>query len=234
MTSVTLKAQLRDVFGRRKVKKLRQQGIVPGHVFGHGVKTIAVQVAEKEFQKAEKIAGETGIVNLQIDSESRPVLIRSFQVDPVTDQVLHIDFYQVNLKEKVKVRVPVEVVGESPAVESKQGVLLTPLTEIEVEALPTDLPEAIKVDISKLEKLDDAILVKDLNVGDKVTILADPDETVVKIGELVTKETEEILAEEAAERAEAEEVEKGEAEEGEEKPTGEESPPPSSDSLTNS
>ena len=198
MNTVALAGEPRKIFGR-KVKALRREGIIPAHIFGHKIKTIHVQIPEKEFIKVEKEAGETGIVELKINSASHPVLIRATQVDPVTDQVLHVDFYQVDLKEKVKVRVPIETVGESPAVESKQGVLLIPMAEIEVEALPTELPESIKIDISKLAKVDDAILVNDLKLPAGIGVLAEPEETVIKIGELVTKEAEEILAEEAAE-----------------------------------
>lgn len=202
MITISLAGEPRKILGK-KVRKLRREGIVPAHIFGHKIKTSHIQVLEKDFQKVEKEAGETGVVELKIGGEVHPVLIRDVQVDPVTDEPLHIDFYQVNLKEKVKVHVPIETIGESPAVESKLGVLLAPLSEIEIEALPSDLPESIKIDISKLQQVDAAILVKDLKIPAGVEILADPDETVVKIGELVTKEAVEILAEEEAERAEA-------------------------------
>jgi large subunit ribosomal protein L25 len=148
-------------------------------------------------------AGETGIVSLKIGKESKPVLIRATQKHPLTGQILHIDFYQVNLKEKVKVEIPIEIIGESPAVEKSEGLLLTPITEIEVEALPTELPESIKVDISKLAHIDDAVLIKNLKIPPSVKIFAEPDETVVKIGELVTKEMEEIEAEIESEKVEA-------------------------------
>ena len=200
MAQLQLKADQRKIFGR-KVKKLRAEGQIPAHVFGHGIKTVHISVPVGNFRKLYDEAGETTIVNLQVgDGEKRPVLIRGVQTNPVTDNILHVDFYQVKLTEKVKVAVPVEIIGESKAVEQKLGILLQPLSEIEVEALPADLPESVKVDISKLEKLDDGVLVKDLAVGKGVTVLADPEETVVKIGELVTRETEEILAEVEAER----------------------------------
>src|SRR3989344_4993319 len=111
MDTLALTGEQRKIFGR-KVKTLRQEGIIPAHVFGRKIKTVHVQVPEKEFVRVEKQAGETGIVELKINGTNHPVLIRSFQVDPVSDQVLHIDFYQIDLKEKVKVRVPVEPVGE--------------------------------------------------------------------------------------------------------------------------
>lgn len=215
MKTLELKAEKRQILGR-KVKGLRKQGKIPAHVFGKGLKTVHVSVEGANFTKVYDQVGETGLVNLKVDSEIRPVLIRSIQNHPVTDLPLHIDFYQVNLKEKVKVNVPLEFVGESLVVEKKEGLLLTPLSEVEVEALPTDLPEAIKVDIAKLEHLDDTIHVKDLKVDRaKVEILTDPEEVVANIGELVTKKMEEVEAEIEAEKAEA--VEEVIVEEKEEK-----------------
>jgi len=203
MEQIPLSAQKRTVLGR-KVKKMREEGLIPGHVFGHKVKTIHVQVKGSEFSKVFEKVGETGIVDLAVDGGKRPVLIRNLQVHPVTDKPLHIDFYQVNLAEKVKVDVPLEIVGESPAVEKKIGLLLTPVSQIEVEALPADLPEKVEIDVSKLENVGDEIKVRDLAVDKtKVEILTDEDLVVVQIGELVTKEMEEVEAEIEAEQAEA-------------------------------
>lgn len=195
-----LKAEQRKVLGR-KVKNLRKQGVIPAHVFGHNIKTLHIQIDEKEFEKIAKVAGETSVVDLTVNSKTHPVLIRGVQVHPLTNKPLHIDFYQVSLKEKVKVAVPVEIAGVVPAVEKKVGVLLTPLTEIEIEALPQNLPEKIEVDVSKLENVGDAIKVSDLKIDrEKVEVLTDPELIVANIGELVTKEAEEVLAAEAAER----------------------------------
>lgn len=195
-----LKAELRKILGR-KVKKLRKDGIIPAHVFGHNIKTLHIQIDEKEFEKIAKVAGETSVVDLTVNSKTHPVLIRGVQVHPLTDKPLHIDFYQVSLKEKVKVAVPVEIAGVALAVEKKVGVLLTPLTEIEIEALPQNLPEKIEVDVSKLEIVGDVIKVSDLKIDrEKVEVLTDSELIVANIGELVTKEAEEVLAAEAAER----------------------------------
>src|SRR3989344_5372824 len=213
MQTVPLKAQKRTVLGR-KVKTLRKQGFIPAHVFGRKVKTEHVQVMAGEFAKVYEKTGETGIIDLAVDSSSseasakggqkKPVLVKNVQVHPVTDTPLHIDFYQVNLSEKVKVNVPIEIMGESPAVHKKIGVLLTPVSEIEVEALPADLPENIEVNVEKLENVGDEIKVKDLKVNRaKVTINADEEIVVAQIGELVTKEMEAVEAEVEAEQAEA-------------------------------
>lgn len=229
MEQVPLTGQKREVLGR-KVKKLRKQGIIPAHIFGRKIETLHIQVNEHDFKKVFEKAGETGVVDLQIDKKSHPVLVRNVQVNPVTDSLIHIDFYQVNLLEKVKVNVPLEIIGVAPAVEKKTGLLLTPVTEIEVEALPTDIPESVQVDISNLATVGDVLKVSDLKVDkSKIEILVEPELVIVQIGELVTKEMEAVEAEaeaaaaaaEVAEGAEGEEKVEGEGE-GEEKAEGEE------------
>lgn len=210
MEQIPLIAQKRTILGR-KVKKMRAEGQIPAHVFGHKVKTIHVQVKKGDFAKVFEKAGETGIVDLAIDGSPRgeagqkhPVLIRNVQFHPVTDETLHIDFYQVNLTEKVKVNVPLEVVGESPAIEKKIGLLLTPVSEVEIEALPQDLPEKIEVDVSELANVGDEVKVKDLAVDrSKIEIHTESELVVIKIGEFVTKEMEAVEAEIEAEKAEA-------------------------------
>ncbi|HEY5600833.1 MAG TPA: 50S ribosomal protein L25 [Patescibacteria group bacterium] len=208
---VALKAENRTVLGR-KVKKLRKDGKIPGHVFGRNVKTVHVSVEKKDFLKTYNQVGETGLVNLKIGaSEERPVLVRNTQFDPLTDEVIHIDFFQVNLKEKVTANVPLEIIGEAPAVEQKLGVLLTPVTELEVEALPTDLPEKIEVDVSNLNAVDEAILVGDLKIPSGVEVKDDLEETVAKIGELMVEEEEPVVVEAAEGEEAAVEGEAGEA-----------------------
>ena len=202
MEQIPLVAQKRTILGR-KVKTLRREGLIPAHVFGHKVPTVHVQVAKNEFAKVLEKAGETGIVDLAVDSQKRPVLIRNVQIHPVTDELLHIDFYQVNLTEKVKVNVPLEVIGESPAVGKKIGLLLTPVTEVEIEALPADIPEIIQVDVTKLENVGDEIKIRDLPIDkSKVEVQVDEELIVAQIGELVTKEMEAVEAEIEAEKAE--------------------------------
>ena len=220
MEQVPLVAQKRTVLGR-KVKTLRLAGVIPAHVFGHKVKTIHVQVKAGEFDKVFEKAGETGIIDLAVDGEKRPVLVKNVQTHPVSNIPLHIDFYQVNLSEKVKVNVPLEIVGEAPAVHKKIGLLLTPVTEIEIEALPADLPEKIEVDVAHFENVGDEIKVKDLKIDrSKIEIHADEELVVVQIGELVTREMEEVEAEIEAEQAEA--VEEVAEAEGAVPPEGEE------------
>ncbi len=219
-----LVVEKRKILGK-KIKKLRREGILPANVYGKNIKSQAVQVPYKEFDKVFKEAGETGLIDLELDGKSIPVLIHNLQVEPLSRTPLHADFFQVNLKEKVKTMVPLVIIGEPKAVTDKIGLLLQPLAEVEVEALPEELPENIEVNVEPLAAIDEQITVADLKKPAGVEILAAPDQVVVKIAELVTKEAQEEAAAEAAaaEEAKAEATEEaGETPvEGEAKPEGE-------------
>lgn len=184
-----LAVEKRKALGR-KVKKLRQEGVLPANIYGKTLKSLAVQLALKEFLSVYQQVGETGIVELKVDKEqkTRPVLIHNVQFDPVSDQPLHADFYQVNLKEKIISDIPVETVSESPAMTQKIGVLIQPLSGVEVEALPTDLPDKFEIDISSLKEIHDAITVGDLKVPKGVKILTSAKEILAKIEPLAKEE----------------------------------------------
>lgn len=227
---IKVEVEKRKVVGR-KVKKLRREGILPANIYGKNIKSLSVQLSLKDFLPVYQKVGETGIVELKVSGEQklRPVLIHNVQLDPVTDQPLHADFYQVSLVEKITSDIPVEIVGESPAVEQNIGVLIQPLSEVEVEALPTDLPDKFSVDISSLKEIDDAVTVGDLKPPAGVKILTGKKEILAKI-EPPTKEevapppTEEAPAEEVPEEEKLEEAkapakEEKPAEKPAEKPT---------------
>ena len=212
MKKYTLTAEVRTLVGR-KVKNLRKEGKLPASLYGKHIKSLSLVLSEELFSDVYDKAGETGLIELHVDKEVKPVLVHTVQIDPVSSALLHVELYQVNLKEKVKAKVPVVQVGESPAAAEKLGVLLTLLDEIEVEALPADLPEKIEVDISTLTAVDQEIRVSDLKVPSEVTILSDIEQGVVKVGALVTREAEaEAQAEEAAKAAAAATTEGAEAE----------------------
>lgn len=230
MDRIPLNAQERTILGK-KVKSLRRDGVIPGHVYGKNLETESVSVSAQDFNRVFHQAGETGLVDLKIGTDKiRPVLIRDIQYDPLTGRALNIDFYQVNLKEKVTVPVPIEIIGQEPeSVHMGEAVVLQNLAEVEVEALPTDLIEKIEVDITNLKQIDDAILVSQLNYDrNLLTVLADEEEVVVKLAPAVTEEMKALLeeqeaeaeaaaAEQAAEEGtEGEETTEGEAAEGEE------------------
>lgn len=201
MDRIPLKAEERIILGKQ-VKKLRQQGFVPAHVFGNKIETEHVAVKASEFAKVYNQAGESGLIDLKIGSDKiRPVLVRDVQVDPVRGATLHVDFYQVNLLEKVSVWVPIEITGEEPeVVHSGEAIVIQPMNEVEVEALPAELPEKFVVDISKLKQIDDSITVAEMVVPEGVTVLADPEAVVAKLDNAVSEEAQKLMEEEAAEQ----------------------------------
>ena len=202
-----LAVEKRKVVGK-KVYKLRRENILPANIYGRNMKSTAVQVPYKEFEKVYKEAGETGIVDVSIDGEIKPSLIHNLQQDYFNHKILHVDFFQVNLKEKVKTTIKLVTIGEAKAVTEKIGLLEQPLAEIEIEALPTDLPENIEVNVEPLAELEAQITVGDIKAPEGVTILTDPSQVVAKIGSLISKEAAEQAAAEAAaaEAAKAEEA----------------------------
>lgn len=209
-----LDAKERTVLGK-KVKGLRKTGLIPGHVFGNGIETEHVSVNLRDFLPVLKQAGETGLIDLQVgDEKVRPVMIRDTQYNPVTGDLLHIDFYQVNLKEKVKVYIPIVLKALEEEIESvKMGeaVVLHVLNEVEVEALPADLIDQIEVDIKPLKNVGDTITVGTLSYDmSKLTVLADPQEIVVKLAPAVTEEMKALLEEQETEAAAVQEAVEGE------------------------
>lgn len=202
MKRTNLPVTKREVFGK-KVKKLRKEGTLPGNVYGKELKSIAVQMPTKSFLSVFEEAGHSGVVDLKLGEETIPTLVHEVTYDHIDRLPLHVDFYKVNLKEKVKTAVPVVLIGEPTAVTEKLGLLLQNLDEVEVEALPTDLPENVEVDVTHLAAVGEMVKVSDMKVSAEVTVLTDPSLEVARIAELVSKEAEEQAAAEAAEAAAA-------------------------------
>lgn len=198
-----LKTEKRKIEGR-KVKQLRKVGLLPANVYGKDFKSLSVQLPVKDFLAVYKEAKETGVIELSVGEEQHPVLIHNVQLHPVTGAPLHADFHRISLTEKVKATVSVVMVGEAPAVTQKLGLLLTPVSELEVEALPADLPEKIEVDVTGLAAVGQEIKLVDLKLSAKISLTADPEMVLVKIGELITEEAKkEMEAEKAAAEAAA-------------------------------
>lgn len=189
-----LAAQLRTVLGT-KVKHVRTAGMIPAVLYGKGHQAVSLQIPEKAFEKIFRDAGESTLVYVTVGSESHPTIIHDVVRHPVSDAYLHADFYKVRLDEKVKAEVPIVFVGESPAVKNLGAILVKSLNEVEVEALPQNLPHQITVDLSALENIGDHVAVVGLNVKD-ARILGNPDEIVVIVQ--APKSEEELAAELAA------------------------------------
>ena len=176
-----LKAEKREVTGK-KVRFLRRKGLLPASIYGKGMTSLSVSLPTAETVKVFEMAGESTLIDLVMDTNERwPILFKNPQYDPVEGNLIHVDLHKVNLKEKITAEVPVEIIGESDAV--KAGNVLMEITMvIEVESLPTDLPEKFVVDISKLVAVDDAITVEQLEFDkSKVEIKNATDQVIVKI-----------------------------------------------------
>lgn len=200
---ISLSAKPREEFG---------SGMIKAVVYGPGVENANIVIDEKEFKKVFRQAGESSLIELTIGKEKRPVLVHEIQKDSVSDLIIHIDFYQADLKEEVQVAVPLVFEGVAPAEKELGGTLNKNMLELEVKALPTNLPQEIKVDISGLKTFEDHILVKDLKVPANVTIIKGGDEIVAAV--LAPVKVEEELAAEITENVE--DVEKVEKEKKEE------------------
>jgi len=176
-----LKARKRKILGK-KVKKLRKMNLIPAIVYGHNISSIPVEVEKKEFEKVFKSAGESTIIDLKIDDEKPiKVLIHDVSYHPLTDEIIHVDFYQIKEKEKVTVDVNLKFINESPAVKEKGGVLIHHLTKIKIECLPKDLVHEIEVDLSKLSEINSLIRIKDLKIPSNIKVLENPEDVVVSV-----------------------------------------------------
>lgn len=187
MQKVEIQAMPRTLVGRA-TKTLRSQDLLPAVLYGHNFKSLNIQIPMKAFKKAYAEAGESTLIYVKLDSESYPAIIHDVAVDPRSDIFLHADFYKVKLDEKIKAKVPVVIVGESPAVKGMGGILIKNINEIEVEGFPQDLPHELQIDISKLEKFGDHVQVKDLVISDKLTIEAKPEDIIALVQEPISEE----------------------------------------------
>ena len=198
----SIAAEPRELMAKR-TKQLRRQGIIPGVVYGNKIENKSVQVERKAFEHAYMRAGSTTLVDLTIGDggKATKVFIHDVRRDPINYQLTHIDFLAVNLLEAMTMSVALVLVGDSPAVHNKEGLLLHQMEHINVKALPGDIPSLIEVDISGLAEVDQAIHVSDLELPDNVTLLSNPDDIVARINAMpivVEEEVEETEGEEAA------------------------------------
>jgi large subunit ribosomal protein L25 len=205
---LALPASKRNVLGK-KTRFLRRQSIIPTHLFGHGLESVPLQCDTAELQRIIAQAGTTRLIALEIEGDKQPrsVFIREIQRDACTGALLHIDFYQVRKKERIKVDVPIVPVGEAPALKEKGRSLIHGITSLSVECLPDRLPPQIEVDLSPLEDVEQAIYVKDIAISPDITVITAPDQLVMKVSEARVEKVEEVVVEAEAVEAEAVEVE---------------------------
>jgi large subunit ribosomal protein L25 len=213
MANIPLRAEPRALRGK-KVAQLRRMGKIPANIYGHNVAPTAVSINTTTFTRLHPKLAPTTILQLHLpDEEPRPVMVKRASHDPRSGRILHVQFYQVNLHEKITATIPIVATGQPEAVAQGSGLLLQALDAVEVEALPMDLPPDIAVDVSGLHDSHEGIYVRDLPIDrDKITIKTHEDELVFKIAApQAAPEDEVVPAAEAAEAAAPEEAGEGEA-----------------------
>ncbi len=211
MEKIVIQATRRTVTGK-KVGALRRAGKLPGVLYGHQTESTPILMELRDASRVLAHASSSQLITVNLDGKEFATLVREKQRDFIKGTLLHVDFQVVSLTEKIRTTVGIELSGTSPAVKDYNGVVVQELDEVEVEALPQDLPEKIVVDISGLTKIGDAVYVRDLSIPTGIEILNEPDEVVV----IVTGAAPEISEEEMAEEiAEPEVIERGKKEEEE-------------------
>ncbi len=196
----TYSVEPRTTLGKR-VARLRRQGVLPANIFGRGLESVAVQIDERAVRDLLHSHGLNTLISLEIAGENspRPVVVRDVGRHPVTRVPLHLDFYQVDLERTITGSVPIQIVGESPAVRDLGGLLLVGADSVQIEALPADMPNNVAVSIEGLVELDDEITVGDVDLPDTITVLSDPDQMLARIARPrgLSAEDEEAEGEEA-------------------------------------
>lgn len=202
MADIVLEAQKRDAVGKNKVNKLRQQAIVPGVVYAKDKDNVNVQFTSRDFEKVLSQAGTSTIIDLDIDGEKVPVLIKDYQMHPFKSQFFHVDFQAINAKEAIRVNVPVYLNGRDD-IRVEPSVLVQNIDTVEVECLPMYIPQYAEVEVSEMQ-IGDAFTVADLDIAkdDNITILLEEDEVVCSLQE----PQEEVIEDEEAVEGEAADV----------------------------
>ncbi|MFH0739680.1 MAG: 50S ribosomal protein L25 [bacterium] len=178
MTSLT--ATIRGK--KEKNEVLRKAGVLPGVLYGEGIKNALVKVSQKELEKTLKDAGETSIIALDIDGKKTDVLLHQISKDMVSGKIIHIDFFHPSSKKKIEAEIELVFEGESEAVKTGGGILIKELKEIKVKGLAKDLPKEIIIDISVLKTLEDRVLVKDLTLPSAIEVVGHhPDDIVAHV-----------------------------------------------------
>lgn len=214
MDEIVLQADLRDVVGK-KVKGLRREGKLPAVIYGKEVQPIPISLHAQTAVKILSRATSSSLISLNVGDNKFTTVVRDRQIDPVSGQLLHVDFLGVSLTEKLRTHVNLHLTGESPAAKSQGGLIVMNLEQVEIEAYPKDLMDYLELDISVLDEIGSSLCVRDLKVPEEVEILTNPDEIIV----VVTTPAMEVEPEEAEEEIEGEEpvlIERGKEDDFEE------------------
>jgi large subunit ribosomal protein L25 len=219
MEQMELRAHSRKLVGK-KVRFLRRQGITPVHLFGHNIESLALQCDTGQLEQLLMRAGRTELVGLKLDGAKklRSAVVREVKRDALSGGLVHVDFYQVSMEEKIKVEVPIVLVGEAPALKSKGYILSHELDSLHIECLPDRIPASVQVDTSSLAEEGQGIHVQDIVLGEGITVLDDPEHVIVKVSVLRIEKIEVVekvaeVAEVAVEAAEGAPSPEGESKE---------------------
>lgn len=229
MEKIILKAEARSGTGKKVAKDLRKKSIIPANVYKGGKDAVSLQVTEEALNEVlHTKAGENVIITLKISGESsmsdKTVLIKEIQREPIKDRILHVDFNEISLTEVLKVNVPLASRGESAGVKIDGGILEHVMWELQIECLPTAIPEKIEIDVSSL-KIGDAVYVKNITVPEGVKVITDPELIAMIVKPPKVEAPKEEVVEEAGLEPELIRKKKEEAaEEGEEAPKEAEKP----------
>ena len=218
MKQISLNAAVRTGIGKQKNKHLRAEGFIPAVVYRHGKNTVALQVAKQELGRILHTGhAENVVISLTVTGDAkakgkeRLVMIKEIQHEPLRGSIIHVDFHEISLSEKLKVNIPVEPKGESVGVKQDGGVLEQTLREIEAECLPTQIPDHLELDVTAL-KIGDSLHVRDLHLPEGVRLLSDPALTVFTVKLPFVEKVEEVAPGEAV--AEPEVLKQKKEEEG--------------------
>lgn len=187
---MTLKAEPREKLGKA-AKAVREAGYLPAELYGHNTDNVHVKFLTKDFLKVYEEAGESTIINIDLSGEVYPVIVYGVQYDHLNENIIHVDLYRVNMNETITTDIPLEFIGEAPAVKDHDGVLVVSTDAVEVEALPANLPPEIEIDLSVLKEIGDTLHISDIIKKGEYDILTDPETVIVSISEQQEEESEE-------------------------------------------
>lgn len=220
MEKLMISAQTRQA-RVEKLRKLREGGYIPGVVYGIQVGNRMIKMNKKDFKKVFSMAGESALIDLEIDKKQiGKVIINDYQLDPVSNDIIHVDLYQVRMDKKIEIKIPIIFKGESPAVKNKSGILIKNHDKVEIKCLPGDLINNIEIDLSGLDEIDKNIRVKDLKFSDKIEVMMSPEEVIAIIASPREEEKPEETVIEDVEKVGDVKEKKGDKEEGEEEKDG--------------
>ncbi|MFH1661866.1 MAG: 50S ribosomal protein L25 [Candidatus Falkowbacteria bacterium] len=203
---IKLSAKSRDI-KKEDSRKTRTEGFIPAVIYGHGTENQNIKVKKNDFEKTFDLAGESNLIDLSIDENpSIKIIVKDVQREGVRGTLLHADFYQVDMSQKITTEIPLNFIGDSKAIRELGGMLVKGMDSIEVECLPGDLVDHIDIDLSKIDSFDDVIKISDLNVPKSMSLLGNVDDLIASVAEHREEIVKETSVEEDKKEVEGEKV----------------------------